>query len=254
MSVTQKKKRPDPASYRIRSYRDLDGHGALAAFTVSLRETDLAILASTDLAGPARDAVLLYRSQIESQIAAQPLFRSTLLPLPFDPLAPPLIKSMLAAGLAAGVGPMAAVAGAIAEYVGRDLLAAGAEEVVVENGGDIFLARSRESLVGVFAGSSPLSGRFAIRIPQSLMPLGICTSSGTVGHSLSLGEADSVTVLAADTALADAAATRLGNAVSVRAGIKPALDLALQIKGLLGVVIICGEEIGAWGAVELVPL
>ncbi len=153
---------------------------------------------------------------------------------------------------------MAAVAGAIAEAVGRGLLADGEPEVMVENGGDIYLARQKSCDVAIFAGRSSLSNKVGLRIAASQMPLGICTSSGTVGHSLSLGEADSVTVLAKSTALADAVATRLGNEVKAVAGGKSsvarALEQARSISGILGVVVICGETMGAIGEVELIAI
>ena len=119
---------------------------------------------------------------------------------------------------------MAAVAGAIAEYVGRSLLLQGVREVMVENGGDIFLSRKKDCTVAIFAGQSPLSNKVGVLIAGKDMPRAVCTSSGTVGHSLSFGDADSVTVLASSTPLADAVATRLGNEVgrgkAVRAGSK----------------------------------
>ncbi|MFA7383833.1 MAG: UPF0280 family protein [Desulfurivibrionaceae bacterium] len=254
MTVKRKKKRPDPCSYRQRTYRNLVEPGELISFEVRLRETDLQILAGKDLRAEAYEAVFKYRSQLEGYIARHPEFAAALTPLPADPTAPPIVKSMLAAGLAAEVGPMAAVAGAVAEYVGLALLAEGAGEVVVENGGDIYFCRRQESVVGIFAGASPLSNRLGLKIAAGRMPLGICTSSGTVGHSLSLGEADSVTVLARDTALADAVATLAGNAVQPGQSLEPALAKARAVPGILGVVIIRGEELGAWGEVELVGL
>ncbi|MDP2756954.1 MAG: UPF0280 family protein [Desulfurivibrionaceae bacterium] len=254
MTVKRKKKLPDPCSYRERTYRSLVGHGELVSFEVRISETDLQILADQDLRHEASAAVFQYRSQLEGYIARYPEFATSLTPLPLDPTAPPIVKTMLAAGFAAAVGPMAAVAGAMAEYVGLALLAAGAGEVVVENGGDIYFCRNQESVVGIFAGASPLSNRVGLKIPASLMPLGICTSSGTVGHSLSLGEADAVTVLAKDTALADAVATLVGNAVQPGQSLELALGKAPTVSGVLGVVIIRGEELGAWGEVELVPL
>jgi len=254
VTVKRKKKNPDPCSYQKRTYRNRVEPGHLVAFEVRIRETDLQILAGKDLRAEANAAVFQYRSQLESYIARHPEFASALTPLPADLTAPPIVKAMLAAGQAAEVGPMAAVAGAIAEYVGLALLAAGAGEVVVENGGDIYFCRRQESVVGIFAGPSPLSNRVGLKIPASLMPLGICTSSGTVGHSLSLGEADSVTVLARDTALADAVATLAGNAVQPGQSLEPALAKARAVAGILGLVIIRGEELGAWGEVELVAL
>ena len=254
MTVKRKKKQPDPCSYRKRTYRNRVEHGGLVSFEVRIKETDLHILAGQDLRDAASAAVFQYRSQLEGYIARHPKFAAALTPLPLDPTAPAIVKSMLAAGIAAEVGPMAAVAGAMAEYVGRDLLASGAGEVVVENGGDIYFCRKQESVVGIFAGASPLSNRVGLKVPASLMPIGICTSSGTVGHSLSLGEADAVTVLAKDTALADAVATLVGNAVQPGQGLDAALAKGPTVPGVLGVVIIRGEELGAWGEVELVPL
>lgn len=254
MTVKRKRKLPDPCSYRKRTYRNRVEHGELISFEVRIRETDLQILAGKELREEAEAAVFQYRSQLEGYIARHPEFAATLAPLPLDPTAPPIVKTMLAAGLAAEVGPMAAVAGAMAEYVGLALLAAGAGEVVVENGGDIYFCRNQESVVSIFAGASPLSNRVGLKIAAGRMPLGICTSSGTVGHSLSLGEADAVTVLAKDTALADAVATLAGNAVQPGQSLELALGKASGVPGILGVVIIRGEELGAWGEVELVPL
>ena len=252
-SKAKKRAKPAPASYRQRDYRNLVTPGTLAAFAVRVQETDLHLLASRDVAGEAEAAVLRYRAQLEAYIAAHPAFLSALTPLPFDPLAPPMVREMLRAGLVAEVGPMAAVAGAMAEFVGRDLLALdGVSEVSVENGGDIFLARREECVVAIFAGTSPLSNRVGLKVAPSRMPLGLCTSSGTVGHSLSFGTADAVTVLAASTSLADAAATRIGNVVQGARDLDRALAVARAIEGILGAVVIKDEKLGAWGEVELV--
>ena len=165
---------------------------------------------------------------------------------------------MLAAGICAAVGPMAAVAGAIAEFVCRGLIDEGYNEVIVENGGDIYLWRSSDCTIAVFAGQSTLSNRVGLKLAADEMPAGICTSSGTVGHSLSLGVADSVTVLADSAVLADAAATKIGNEVGnykePRDGVNRALETAEDITGIRGVLVICAELLGASGRVELVPL
>jgi ApbE superfamily uncharacterized protein (UPF0280 family) len=148
---------------------------------------------------------------------------------------------------------MAAVAGAIAEAVGKDLLAH-TPEVIVENGGDIFMKILRPRLVGVFAGESPFTGKIALEINPEETPLGVCTSSGTVGHSLSLGAADAVIVLSRSTALADAAATAIGNRVGDADDIDVAIEQAQAIDGLAGVVVIKGDKMGMWGSVKLVSI
>ena len=246
-----------PESYVERNYRLLLEQDLISSF-VKIKDTDLHLLADRDVASAAFELALQYRLQIEKYIEANPHFLPALRPVASDILAPPIVKEMLAAASVAGVGPMAAVAGVIAEYVGKGLLQRGCTEVMVENGGDIYLNRKRECTVAIFAGQSPLSMQVGIKIGAADMPLGVCTSSGTVGHSLSFGRADAVVVLAASTALADAAATRLGNEVGTTAsgdaGIARALQVGQSINGVLGIVVVCGDKIGAVGKIELVEL
>lgn len=229
--------------------------GALLATSITVQETDLYILADQEVHGPAHNLIVTCRGQIENYIASHPQFAVSLSPLALDNLAPAIIQAMLKAARAADVGPMAAVAGAIAEFVGQGLLKNGlTREVMVENGGDIFLFRRRQCLSAIYAGESPLSNRIGLRIEPGKMPLGICTSSGSIGHSLSFGGADSVTVLAHNTALADTAATRLGNELKNDDDMAHTLDVAKNISGLQGVVVIKNETMGAWGDIELVKL
>ncbi|MCK5341653.1 MAG: UPF0280 family protein [Desulfobulbaceae bacterium] len=254
MSARRKKKKKSPASYKHRTYRKWIDADGLISFVVKVRETDLHILATEDMTDEATRLVLQYRAQLEKYIEEHPRFLASLAPLPNDPRAPGIVKKMIDAADAADVGPMAAVAGAVAECVGRDLLSAGAGEIMVENGGDIFLARKKECRIAIFAGASPLSNTIGVRIAKARMPLGVCASSGTVGHSLSLGQADSVTVLAESVCLADALATRLGNEINDHKGISRALEIAQTVPGIQGVVIIRDEKIGVWGDIELLPL
>lgn len=247
-----------PESYRLRAYRNLVSEDQLVSSFFKLKDTDLHVLADRDVTDQVSELATRYRLQIERYIANHPEFAASLSPLSRDNLAPPIISSMLDGATAAGVGPMAAVAGAIAQSVAAGLLEAGHKEIIVENGGDIYLSRSCGLTVSVYAGVSPLSNRLGLKIDADEMPLGICTSSGTVGHSLSFGTADSVTVLADSASIGDAAATRLGNEVGSEkdreAGINRALKVAKTMAQLRGVLIICGETIGAVGSVELVPL
>lgn len=247
-----------PESYIQRAYRALPDPGSLISSFARIKDTDLHILADREVSDLAQKLALQYRLQIEKYIQQHPEFASALSPLSPDALAPPIVKEMLAAGSSAGVGPMAAVAGVIAEYVGRGLVQSGCREVMVENGGDIYINRSRDCTVAIFAGESSLSLRVGVKLAGHAMPIAVCTSSGTVGHSLSFGLADSVTAIAGSTALADAAATRLGNEVGRGSGgdggIEKALEKSRGISGVLGVVVICGEKIGAVGDVQLVSI
>lgn len=244
--------RPGPVG-QPRTYRTRMGREGLVDFRVGVKETDLMILARRDLAHEAREVIIQERQQLEAYIQQHPDFLTTLSPCPSDLYAPPLVRDMLRAGAAAGVGPMAAVAGAIAARVGQALLAF-TDEVIVENGGDIFMHLHRPATVSLLAGRSPLSHKLGLKIPPKPETWGVCTSSGTVGHSLSLGQADAACVVAADTALADACATALGNRVTKATDINEALDWLGGIPGLSGALVVVGEHLGAWGRIELVPL
>ncbi|MCI5193509.1 MAG: UPF0280 family protein [Candidatus Electrothrix sp. AU1_5] len=252
MARSEKK---SPLSYQERNYRLIENSGLVSSI-VKIAETDLHILASQSVEDHALVAVSQVRGVIEEYIRMYPNFLQSLVPLPQNKQAPVIIQEMLAAGTTANVGPMATVAGLVAEQVGKSLLSSlHLEEVIVENGGDLFVARTQASTVAVYAGESPLSNTLGIHLQPEQMPCGVCCSSGTIGHSLSLGQADAVVVLAPSTALADAAATRLGNEVGrKKKSIQHALEVAKSITGLAGVVIISGEHLGAWGNVELVPL
>jgi uncharacterized protein len=222
-------------------------------FQVKFRETDLWIRARRNLEKEATEAVLNCRLQLEQYIASHEDFLRSFSPLPDDPIAPPLVLRMLSASRTAGVGPMASVAGAIAQAVAVALKPL-SDSVIVENGGDCYLDLQQETTVGIFAGpDSPFTGKIAVKLGPERFPLGICTSSGTVGHSISFGKADAITVLSPDAALADAVATRLGNMVKTPADIAKALELAPTIPSIEGVLIAVKGKIGLWGNLELTP-
>jgi len=240
-------------SHRFYRYHHLHKEDQVA-FQVKVRETDLWIRAARNLEKEALEAVLSCRRQLENYIAFNPRFLDSLTPLPDDALAPPLLRRMIHAARTACVGPMASVAGAIAEAVGTALKPL-TPTVIVENGGDCYLDQDEEVTVGIWAGpASPFSGKMGMRFTADRFPIAICTSSGTVGHSLSFGKADAVAVVARDAALSDAAATALGNRVKTPGDIATALDRAASIPGLEGVLIAAGDKMGAWGNLELVRL
>jgi ApbE superfamily uncharacterized protein (UPF0280 family) len=237
-----------------RFYRQQHRLAGWVTFQVRYRETDLWVRAERDLRQVVRDVVLTCRRHLEDHIARHPEFLPALQPLPDDWQAPALVRQMLRAAESAGVGPMAAVAGAIAQAVGQALRAQGSASIV-ENGGDCFLDVKEDITMAVYAGPhSPFTNRVGLRFPAQSFPLAVCTSSGTIGHSLSFGKADAVTVVARDGALADAAATRLGNLVRSPDAIPEALQLAPQIAGLQGVLVLIADQMGVWGDLELVPL
>lgn len=216
-------------------------------------ETELFVCADRRCDEAALITVKKLRAQLDAYIAANPLFLISLTPLEPAADAHEAIKAMCRAAKAAGVGPMAAVAGAFSEAVGRDLLKQ-SKQVIVENGGDIFLKTDEPTTVAVFAGHSPLSLKIGIIVDSREMPVSVCTSSGTVGPSLSFGKADAAVVVSPDACLADACATRLGNELKTAADIKKALNLIMRVRGVTGALAIIGETCGAAGAIRLETL
>jgi len=237
-----------------RKYRSWVASEDLIIFEVVKGESNLFISADKDLTVPAKQLIEECRAVIKDYIERCPQFKSSLQPLEAaGAAAAPIIREMIEASRRANVGPMAAVAGAVSEYVGKGLLNF-SPEVIVENGGDIFIKSSRDRIVGIYAGSSPFSGRISLKVKASLAPVGICTSSGTVGHSLSFGKSDSVTVISGSAASSDAAATAIANIVNAPKDIAGGIKLARSIRGIRGVLIVIGKKLGAWGEVEILRL
>ena len=236
--------------YEPRTYRHWIEGKDLIPFTVTIKETDLYIRATANLQRKAHRLVLKYRRQLEKYIEQNPIFLTSLEPLPMPRHALHIVKQMIEATQKTGVGPMAAVAGAIAEDVGRELLAF-SPEIIIENGGDIYLKSLTKRTVGIYAGKSPLTGKIGIEIDAKDTPLGICTSSGTVSHSLSFGKADAVVTISRSATFADAAATAIGNIVVRAEDIERGIEFASSIEGLMGAVIIKNDKIGLWGDVKI---
>ncbi len=238
--------------YEPRFYRKHAAAKGLVSFEVKVLQTDLLISASKDLTEEATKRVVQIRSNLESYIQNDQVFLSTMAPYEVDESAPHIVKIMSEAASRVGVGPMASVAGAVAEFVGKNLLEQ-TDEVIVENGGDIFIKTDRQRKMTVYAGDSPLSEKFSILLKPDRMPIGICTSSGTVGHSTSFGRADALVVISENTALADAAATAFGNQVKTNEDIEPVINKVQQMKDIDAIVIIIGDKMGMWGDVEIKP-
>lgn len=222
-------------------------------------ETDLWISLESSawhqgLEGEIRGLVVMLRETLKEYIKSDPMFLTSYEPWEVLPGAPPIAVDMAKAATKAGVGPMAAVAGAFARYVGRWIREiTGSSHVLVENGGDIYIYGHRPITVSVHAGASPLSDKVGVRLaPEG--ELGICTSSGVVGHAVSFGKADACAVICDDVVDADAFATAFGNRVKSAEDIQEVLNLAKGMADIKGILIIVGDAMGAWGEIELIGL
>ena len=236
--------------YQPRTYRNWVAGEDLVWFSVVVEETDLSIGASTDLSEKARESILRHRAALEAYIRRQPVFGSSLAPVEIEPDAPEIVREMAVAAAQMGVGPMAAVAGAVAEFVGRDLLAF-TDDLIIENGGDIYLRSRTKRTIAVYAGDSPLSGRIGLEAGGEGAPLGICTSSGTVGHSLSFGRADAVVIVSKSASLSDAAATAICNTIKNAEDVQKGIKTAESTEGLIGAVIIKDDIMGVFGELPI---
>lgn len=237
--------------YKRRFYRQWIKAGDLFLKRIVLKETDIQVL--TDKPADKKflkEKVLIYRRQIEDYISKDRKFLTALKPLALSLNAPLIVKDMAQASKSANVGPMASVAGAIAQYLGEELLKKGFHEVIIENGGDIFLKINKVRYVSIYAGKSKLSNKLFLKIKPQDSSLGIATSSATVSHSLSFGNADAVTILADDAILADATATAACNLVKCEKDFKIAIDFARRIKKVFGIVIILKDKLASWGDLE----
>ena len=239
--------------FENRTYRSSAKRKGLKSFHISVKETDLHIQAQSDLSENAVKAVLECRGYIESYIHRHPEFLTSLVPVDIFFPAHRIIVDMAEAAEKAGVGPMASVAGAVAEYTCKKLLK-DSKEVIVENGGDISMKIDGKIIFAVFAGKSPLSMKTGVRLDNRNKPFALCTSSGTLGHSKSFGRADAASVIADSCVLADAAATALGNMIKKESDMEKAINTGKSIKGIQGIIIIKGKTLGAWGNLELIKL
>ncbi|MDD4898680.1 MAG: UPF0280 family protein [Methanocellales archaeon] len=208
-----------------------------------LKETLVTITADEKYIELAKKVIREHRGHLERYIRFDPFFQVTLEPYQAQKNVPEVVKRMCDASNAAGVGPMAAVAGTIAELTVEAMMQKGAKHVIVDNGGDIALVNEIPVTVGIYTGESHIKD-LALQIEPRDSMIGICTSSGRIGHSISFGNSDAVTVISSSVALADATATALGNKIISEKDIETAFE---GIKNIDGALIIRGDSMAKWG-------
>jgi len=209
-----------------------------------LKQTVVTIIADApEHIASAKQAIRVNRRSLENFIESNPFFRFALEPIEDYVGNPPdIVRRMLDASSAAKVGPMAAVAGVIADLAVEAMVDAGAPYAIVDNGGDIALTSDRDVIVGIYGGVSPFKD-VGFKIEPNRF-LGVCTSSATVGPSISFGPADVACVIAKTACLADAAASALGN---LSDDPKAAFGAIKDISGVIGALLIVGDKFATWG-------
>ena len=234
-----------------RFYRKHMNARDLVYFRVQEEQSDLYIGAKSGLKEEAAKALDEARQEIKREIKRRPAFLTSFYPLLYTGGSGEMVRGMYHASAACNVGPMAAVAGAVAQYVGERLSAL-SSDVIVENGGDIYLLCTKPRQVAIYAGQSSLSGKIALQIKPGKW--GICTSAYSVGHSYSDGRCDAAAVIAHDCALADAAATALGNSIKNERQLERGVKEIMNIDGVLGALAVINEKVAAIGEIELRPV
>ncbi len=239
--------------YEPRFYHSWTKDESLVSFEVIVYETHLWVRAKSNLKNQTEQLVKKYRTEIEEYSKNYPEFKYSLKPVKPRTNLTAIVTEMIKYTAVVNVGPMAAVAGAIAEYVGNELLSL-SSELIIENGGDIYIHSAQPRVVGIYAGKSKFSGKLGIELPGYNKQVGVCTSSGTVGHSLSFGKADAVVIVSHSTTFADALATAAANIVQTKNDIEKTIKFAQKFGELLGIVVIKDDKLGVAGEIKLVQI
>ena len=239
--------------YRERSYRSRFSSDERRWFCVKFLESDLSIGVDSGSYRASMEAdtyamLVDLRRQMDAYLLMDPAYKAALTPYDAGLEAPNILKEMSRVSHKTGIGPMSAVAGAVAKKVAEFL---GTQEVIVENGGDIYAQAASDMDISVFAGQSPLSEKIGLHIPAAEFPLGICTSSGTVGPSLSLGRADAVMIVCKDVLLADSYATAMANRIKTVNDLQSVIDRISDIPEILGAIAVKDDRMAITGRFEL---
>ncbi|MBS4012964.1 MAG: UPF0280 family protein [Bacteroidetes bacterium] len=246
--------------YQERLYRKIQNTERFHYFQVIVEESDLWIgvtphLYFDDLPKIITNYLSKLRAEIENAINKHPKFHYSHLPIGFMRNYGQIVERMSIASINANVGPMAAVAGAVSEMVGEKLMSIiPKSEIIIENGGDIWAKFHNPITISIEAGDSSFSGKTAFTVNPNLSPCGICSSSGKIGHSLSYGKADNVTIICKSAALADAWATSLCNMVTDFSGLDIANKIAGSSADILGFIAIFEDSMLAGGDIEITSL
>ncbi len=239
-------------SFENKFYRDWIKDNSLYRINVVEKETDLFIQTDKKINNDLiLKLVINYRAQIQDYIDTHKDFLYSLKPLKVESRAPSIVKLMARSAKLCDVGPMASVAGAIAEFIGKELTKFGCREVLIENGGDLFIKTSVDRMLAIYSSNKKLNKKILLNINSNDSPLGVCASSGTIGHSLSFGEADCVVICAENSVLADAAATSACNMIKSKNDLSTAIEKSKATKGIKGIVAIIDNSLAAWGNIVL---
>ncbi len=217
---------------------------------IMFKHSDLYVACNKDILNPLIKHLSAFYKAIEAAAAHDPAFVKSFSPVRKNQAYSPIINEMIAKTALFGVGPMASVAGAVCDYIGRKLMGQ-CRTLIIENGGDVFIKSDHDVTAGAYTVTKDLSDKLKLKISYKQTPCGLCSSSGTFGHSISLGKSDLATVLGSTTMVADAAATALANRIAESEDIQAAIDALKGHNGIRGLLAIKDKKVGIWGQITL---
>jgi ApbE superfamily uncharacterized protein (UPF0280 family) len=232
-------------------YRDRVKYKEKYNWKIIYKYSDLLVSCNKDISLKLEKLIKEIYCLLESCIKEEPSFQKSLSPLKIKSHYPPVIKRMCQKAVIFNVGPMATVAGAVCDYIASGLDKY-CRRLIIENGGDVFMKSNKDVDVGVYLKNKYFADKIYLKIKAGDTPCGLCSSSGSFGHSLSMGSSDLVVVLAKTTISADGAATSIANKIKSPNDISKTINDYKNIKDITGILIIKDDRLGIWGNIELI--
>ncbi len=225
--------------YERKSYRNRIPLAHSVTFEIEVRETNLAIQAQSDLTAKAKDSVFRYRYQIEEYLRQHPAFREAEAPIQTYASAPEIARYCDLASRLTNIAPMLCMSGAIADFVGRDLVG-DSQNIIVSSGGDSFIRSSIPLEIYLYAQGSPLHERLVLSLPLLKKTFGLGTFVPKKGIN-------AITVLSRSASWASAYATDMGLRLAAGENLNSVLDRAQNYVDVGGIIVVSGSRIIAVG-------
>ncbi len=236
----------DPSFKNRDIYRSRINYKGKYSFNIAYRNTELFVAGDKDIKKEVEKILEDIYGQFDIVAKRDPSFMTSLTPVKIKSFYPPVIKKMCMLSSEFKVGPMASVAGTVNDLIATEL-SVKCEELFIENGGDLYIKSKKDISVGIYARNKIFKDRIILKIRAGATPCGLCSSSGTFGHSFSMGKCDLAAVLSRSPITADAAATAVANSVRTEDDIEKSLEEFKSHESIKGLFIIKNDKIGIWG-------
>jgi len=220
------------------------------SWIVKYRFSDIFISSDKDIHDKIASSITSFYKDIDKVIESDKPFARSLRPLKAKKYYPEIIKKMCHASSIFDVGPMASVAGAVCEYLAKDL-AGYYDELIIENGGDTLMITDKDPSIGLYVKNKYFDDSIGLKVTSKEKKVSVCSSSSTFGHSYSEGKCDLAAAFSSSAIYADSAATSIANKTKEIKDIKKNIKYFSGFEGISGIVIIKENKIGIWGDVEL---